>query len=262
MNVFHQPTLFVDQEDRVMAWYLPEILTKKRQNEIIDKTTSIEDVLKKSIKGGKDWRTDSKYFLKRGVGGCINVSPAWFQQGRNLHLNDPEVSLLLKQSTSVQRWVQDMQSTFEVVNAMSRILHPKQHEIGRSAINRLRKTPTILKDPVAGKLGLLHWTTVFSAIAVILNRSCPYHRDAQSATEGLDLMLTVGEYDGAFMQLQPLNVQLLYNPGTVVALSGPLVRHRVSCHKPGRLCLAFYMREAVHQKVGCTRIPWMSAYGS
>ncbi|KAG1786003.1 uncharacterized protein HD556DRAFT_1450096 [Suillus plorans] len=68
--------------------------------EIREATDLLAPSLEKSVRADGNWRTNQKWF-KRGsdnvstTPGCINLSPAWFQQGHK-NVSDPEVSASLK----------------------------------------------------------------------------------------------------------------------------------------------------------------------
>ncbi|TFK58354.1 hypothetical protein BDN72DRAFT_752488, partial [Pluteus cervinus] len=173
--------------------------------------------------------------------GCINLSPAWFQHGRNV------VSQLLKSPGAARQWISRMIPSFHLLNAIARIIHPDQHNIGRQAIHKLMHDPTWVKEGTSVQDLMDEWTTVFSALAIILNRNTPAHRDMSSPQFGLDMMLTVGGYSIAYMTLPGLGLELLWTSGAMTALSGPLIVHEVENSPEDRLCIAFYMRSSVHK---------------
>ncbi|TFK59008.1 hypothetical protein BDN72DRAFT_865503 [Pluteus cervinus] len=249
-KVLARPAVVVDRRGRILVWYLPGILCQERNEAIYGAVHILQPELKTSIKAGGPWRTDARYFRDGDHAGCINLSPAWFQQARDPFTADLEVSSLLKAPGNGRKWVEKMQDTFALVNAISNVLHPDQHDIGKQAMEKLRKEPNRVKEGNRAKDVLTGWTSVFSAIAIVLNRETPTHRDMQSPATGLDVMLTVGPYSEAWMVLETLGVDLLYRSGTMVALSGSLIPHGVECSEVGRLCLSFYMRYAVHENLG------------
>ncbi|KAG1794241.1 uncharacterized protein HD556DRAFT_1443187 [Suillus plorans] len=80
--------------------YLPDTLTDTTQKEIREATNLLAPSLKKSVRADGNWRTNHKWFNRglEDVGatpGCINLSPAWFQQGHE-NVSDLEVSASLK----------------------------------------------------------------------------------------------------------------------------------------------------------------------
>ncbi|KAG2357286.1 hypothetical protein BDR07DRAFT_1224706, partial [Suillus spraguei] len=72
-----KPATIIDVSSTIIAWYLPDVLTK---------TTQVRNVLKKSVKADGNWQYNPEWFKQgsENVGstpGCINLSPAWFQTG-------------------------------------------------------------------------------------------------------------------------------------------------------------------------------------
>lgn len=116
--VAKDPLVIVDCEDRILAWYLPNVLTKNRQ--VCFNVSSPPDYknfsqqliwrangwLQSSFKGGNEngnWR--SRKYLFRAATLCefsnpgdVNISPGWFEQGHyvskyNLAHTDAHIQL-------------------------------------------------------------------------------------------------------------------------------------------------------------------------
>jgi hypothetical protein len=106
-----EPKIITDMHGNVLVWYLPGIFTNSRQvrdrsthetfvhtimvllsplQDIVWKIlTLIDDILPKGIDpSGSSWRTRPEYFQKDDhrfpKPGIINMSPAWFQQGKDV----------------------------------------------------------------------------------------------------------------------------------------------------------------------------------
>ncbi|KIN94696.1 hypothetical protein M404DRAFT_114910, partial [Pisolithus tinctorius Marx 270] len=71
------------------------------------------------------------------------------------------------------------------------------------------------------------------------------------------MLVTVGDYEDCVLDIPTLGLQFLYNPGTVVAFSGRLLRHGVSSVGGNRCCFAYYMRDNIHNWIGIPRGDWM-----
>ncbi|KAG2354432.1 hypothetical protein BDR07DRAFT_1306163 [Suillus spraguei] len=75
-----KPATIIDASGTIIAWYLLDALTE---------TTQVCNVLKKSVKADGNWQYNQEWFKQgsENVGstpGCINLSPAWFQQGHEV----------------------------------------------------------------------------------------------------------------------------------------------------------------------------------
>ncbi|TFK58478.1 hypothetical protein BDN72DRAFT_782038, partial [Pluteus cervinus] len=258
--VLSSPTIVIDDEGRIIVWYLPDILFRVRQVKIWDHSRTLDNILRKSVATQKksSWRVSKSQFVSNEFQGCINISPAWFQRGHDTNNDNLEVSALLKSPGPARKWVLQMIPTFHLLNAIARIIHPDQHMIGRQAINKLMRDPSWVKEGMSAKELMDSWTTVFSALAIILNRDTPAHRDMSSPQFGLDMMLSVGGYTSAYMTLPGLGLELLWTSGAITALSGPLIVHEVKNSPADRLCIAFYMRSNVHKKLRLLPIQYMT----
>lgn len=101
--VMDTPTMLVDDEEHIIAWYLPGLLSPANQvrfgrpkavnltphQELIWKHTEhLRHTLGSSITtcaDGEPWRTNTMYFRSDAeLKGSMNISPGWFQQGYNV----------------------------------------------------------------------------------------------------------------------------------------------------------------------------------
>jgi hypothetical protein len=94
----------------------------------------------------------------------------------------------------------------------------------------------------------------------ILTECTACHRDNSSRPEAYDLLATLGSYHSGKMKLPGLGLILDYNPGTVVALSGRIVLHEVPEVVGNRVCLAYYMRDNVHERHQVPVLGWMNIF--
>jgi hypothetical protein len=103
------------------------------------------------------------------------------------------------------------------------------------------------------------WPSFFSGIEVISNRRTPSHRDAQAAPPVYDFLVSAGTHKEAWMVLPDVQAKLSYNPGTVVAVCGRVLRHAVPDWVEGeRLCFAHFIRDNVHERLNIRRPDWVT----
>lgn len=137
-------------------------------------------------------------------------------------------------------------------NAVLRVIHPLHYKTSLNCLLRLHNTHH--------ESALENWGTVFNALSVISNRETPYHRDNQSRHQWYDLVTTFGTYPDARLSLPGLGIELPYHSGTISAFSGRVLRHgvREAEGRPGdRLCLVYYMRESVQDRLGGQAGEWV-----
>ena len=72
------------------------------------------------------------------------------------------------------------------------------------------------------------------------------------------MLVSVGTYNEGVLILPGLGLTFQYNPGTVVGLCGKLLKHAVPEVVGNRVCLAYYMRDKVHERIGVSAPGWMT----
>ncbi|KAG1725110.1 hypothetical protein EDB19DRAFT_1915226 [Suillus lakei] len=117
------PATILDASGAIIAWYLPDALTDATQKEIWAAKDLLAPMLAKSIKvDGNCSENDAL------TPGCINLSPAWFQQGHKNQL-DPEVSASLKGASS-EKILKVIARPAAIATAALRVMHPEQYWAG------------------------------------------------------------------------------------------------------------------------------------
>lgn len=106
----------------------------------------------------------------------------------------------------------------------------------------------------------LKWTSVFSGIAVIANRTTPAHADHGGKPQWYDSLTSLGTFSHAHLDLPDFGISLLYRPGTVVNICGNVIRHEVKGGWGGgdRVCYARFMRKAVFERFEVECEEWVS----
>ncbi|KIO03580.1 hypothetical protein M404DRAFT_107466, partial [Pisolithus tinctorius Marx 270] len=206
-----------------------------------------------SIKASSQaWRTDKSYFREDAeLKGAINLSPAWFQQGCGPQNGFPEASWLLKsrtENTSIREWVDQMSDTNALLSVILHVIHPQMYVDGREALICLGKQAEQRADLDMSSI-LPIWSSTYSSMSVMVNRATCYHRDINGWDPWYDMLVTVGDYPPLDFVIPMLNLQLRYNPGTIIAFSGSALEHGVGAVDSDRACLAYYMWANVHQLV-------------
>jgi hypothetical protein len=157
------------------------------------------------------------------------------------------------ESPAALEWLDRLSESNSILSAILAVIHPTLYDAGRETFNRLKKAPGIRRQDVISR-----WTSVFSGIAVISNRTTPTHRDSNSAHHWYDLLVTLGSYKNCTLELPGLGVSLEYGPGTVVGLSGMALDHGVPSFEGERVCYAYFMRDSVHDWAKVHWGTWMN----
>jgi hypothetical protein len=151
------------------------------------------------------------------------------------------------------KWLEVAAESLSLISATLAITHPMLYYGGRETMSRLRDEPDL------GAV-LSRWPTIFNGIAVISNRETPGHRDNNSRAAWYDILMTFGTYQEAVLELSGVGLKFRYNSGTMMHFGGYGLRHGVARIEGERVCLAFYMRDNVHERMGVQAAPWMTTH--
>ena len=154
-----------------------------------------------------------------------------------------------------QLFMRSIRSVESIVNAIMSLVSPELYTIGAEAVRKL-KDGQYLKQ--WNECNLL-WKSVFSGMQIISNRVTPPHRDPKAAKTMYDILVSAGTHKDAILYLHDIDTILHYAPCTVVAVCGRVLLHEVPDWGEGeRICIAHYMRDAVHNRLGLRRPVWVS----
>ncbi|KAG1778621.1 hypothetical protein EV702DRAFT_967595 [Suillus placidus] len=228
-KLVNKPATILDASGAIITWYLPDALTDTTQKEIREATDLLAPSLEKSVKADGNWRTHQKWFKQdsENVGstpGCINISPAWFQQGHE-NLSDLEVSASLKGPSS-ENILKGIARPAAIASAALRVMHPEQYFAGLRTFSNLGHKAVSKELPQMPET-LEYWASVFNTLSIISNRETPNHQDHLSVAECFDVLTTVGNYSNGRMTMQSLQLEFKYNSGEVWELSHSLEK----CHE-------------------------------
>ncbi|KIM60191.1 hypothetical protein SCLCIDRAFT_124858, partial [Scleroderma citrinum Foug A] len=203
------------------------------------------------------WRNLEQYFRQGGTpSGCLEFSPARHMQGYSVRLHTPSVSTRLSTSEG-KDWAKNICLPFALLSGALSIMHPPLYAAGLQVREKLdawsRENSPAMQD------ALEHWSTVYTNLSMMSNWQTPLHQDPQSQSNWYDLLATVGKYDNCFLHILTLGSACLwiilteYRPGTIIAFSSRLLRHGVIEEGGDRCCLAYYMRNNIHNWLGVPR---------
>ena len=151
-----------------------------------------------------------------------------------------------------------MAESMALIGAFLSIAHPTLYHAGRKVFFDIINNPDHVKEGIAVLEVMKYWTTPFSGYGLISNCSTPLHRDNYSQGPWYDFLTMIGPYKGARLQFYNLGIELKYESGTMVALLGKLLRHGIQEPEGNRICIAQYMRDNVHNRIGIEAPGWMT----
>ena len=150
-----------------------------------------------------------------------------------------------------KRWLSAISQTECNINQIFSLISPRLFEDGNKATEKI-------KEMFPDHPSVHNWPSCFSGITVIVNRKTPPHRDKGCRPEWYDMLVAAGNYTEAYLTLPDLSAQLLYTPGTAVAICGKVFRHQVSEWRGGeRICYAHYLRNNVLNRFNIPVSTWV-----
>jgi hypothetical protein len=159
---------------------------------------------------------------------------------------------------STQTWLAETAESMAVIGSLLIIAHPELYHAGRKVFEEIMNHPEVVKEGEAVLEVLKFWTSPFSGYGLISNCCTPLHRDNFSQGPWYDFLTTIGPYSGCRLRLYNLGLEFNYESGTTVALLGKLVQHGIKEPEGNRICLAQYMRDNVHSRMGIDSPTWMT----
>lgn len=138
-----------------------------------------------------------------------------------------------------------------LISGILRITHPDQYRMGYQTLRHLAEIPQVAST-------LRRWPTVFHAITLICNRSSPLHRELKGNLSFFDLLVSVGDYRYAPLQLGPVGLQLPNTAGSIAAFSGKGFLHGAAMPDGPRVCHSFYMRKDLQEFTGVMPCQFMT----
>ena len=140
-----------------------------------------------------------------------------------------------------------------ICNGITSIVSPSLYSAGLSTITHVRHDSVLSNHhPVVNC-----WASVWSGCALIVNHTTPIHRDWGATASSYDLLVSAGTHSHCYLDLPDIGARLRYLPGTGIFISEKVLRHQVDEWLGGeRICGAYFMKDAVHDRLGVARPSW------
>lgn len=151
-------------------------------------------------------------------------------------------------------FVKEVQNAKAILNGISMLVCPQLFSLETKAIEKLKWKEYLTNWHENVNL----WPSFFSKIKVISNWKTPVHHDSKAAGPAYDFLVSAGKHTGAWLHLANVKAELQYDPCTVVALHGKLLRHSMPDWDTGeRLCISHFIRDAVHNCLKVQQSEWV-----
>jgi hypothetical protein len=234
----------------------------------------LDKLLAESLKKESSWRNVGfKVFRPDAIfhPGTADFSPGWFMQRhevsyhtillmwifRSLHVqrlaDDLYASVALRTREGGQ-FLHAISNTEILVNAILALSAQELYQIGMAATAALQHDNWV--HDWYENMNL--WISAFSGMQVIVNRLTPSHRDIGGSAAMYNLLVSTGTHESSHITLRDVQASMRYLPGTVVLVCGRVLRHEVTTWSGGeRICIAHYMCDNVHNRLGLPRPDWV-----
>ncbi|KAF7984919.1 hypothetical protein HWV62_9819, partial [Athelia sp. TMB] len=254
LGVIDMPATVLDQHGRIILWYLPDIVAPFRIAAFNLSIRGLKQPLRSSMqesnanRKGTTWR-HANYHAPADGGlfgaGTLNLSPGWFQQGHERLVDGLHISQDM-QKKGVHSFLNQNYGFELFINSVTSVMNPQLYSSGLQAIQTIQ-----------GDCPHIPWHSVWSAMALIVNRETPYHRDTGGSISMHDVLVSAGTHQDCYIEVAELGAEFSYLPATMLGLAGKALKHRVKSWAGGeRICSAHFMRDEVHNRFGLPRPAW------
>lgn len=138
-----------------------------------------------------------------------------------------------------------------LISGILRITHPELFHTACKVMEEIKNTHKC-SDIID------QWGTPFNALSIVVNRSCPPHRDTKSRTPYYDILASFGDFSSVRINLKTFGMTAILRPGGMVVMSGHVVLHEAEECDGDRVCYAWYMRGSVHSQMEGPPTSWMA----
>ncbi|KIJ15241.1 hypothetical protein PAXINDRAFT_77827, partial [Paxillus involutus ATCC 200175] len=170
---------------------------------------------------------------------------------------DPLVSSASSREPAMQCWLQQISPVENLLTEVLQVVHPELHQACSEVLSKLQLNPT-LREVVES------WPAIFEAMELIVNHVTPWHQDQGGCPEAYDCLLNLGNCQDARFHISDLGASFDYPPGSVIYLTGRVLRHSVKELEKGkeRAVIAHFTKDAVQNRLEVIRpqLPTISQY--
>ncbi|KAI0341037.1 hypothetical protein BDW22DRAFT_1332964 [Trametopsis cervina] len=254
-QVIDFPCIITDNKDRVICWYLPEVLDPDVQE--LQKSTA--KPLETAAKGPVSWRRDAQYFRRPSESiippGTITFAPVWHQPGHPHPKYQPVEGASwrsFRQTDRFDEWLDDMNPLMWAMFSMACLCHGAQLAAFYRSYMALREQDEKFEDAYE------KWDWPSHGLALIANRQTPFHRDRKTSLGMYDTIATCGRYADGDFAIEELGIRLRYKPGTLITIAGGMLRHAAETGEGERVAAVCFMREELMHATG-VEIPFLTS---
>lgn len=151
--------------------------------------------------------------------------------------------------SDIRSLIESLEIDFARVNEVLRLFAPEVH----AHMQQVREK--VLLYPRSAQV-LEFATSLFTSIAILVNRTTGSHYDRNCHPDMWDAILTGGSFSGGQFSLPEVGVTITYEPGTLLLFHGNLYKHEVGQWTgKTRRCIALFQFRSVLAQLGMDDVP-------
>ncbi|EFI27488.1 hypothetical protein CC1G_15523 [Coprinopsis cinerea okayama7 len=221
------PCVYLDKNQVVVGWHLPEALQSAR-------LVSWYSALESAARDGNspfwtspegDWRSNEELFedSPNFPFGHVDLSPAGFYQD-NQAIPTPSTSFT---SPGRNGWglLNDIQETLSIFGAVLAIVQPSVFYEGLNLFEKIYTRQTQIESTWAFRDLLALWGAPFTNVLIFSNHEAPFHRDLSSCPYAFEVFVSTGTSRNNRFVIPSFDSEYYFNPGTIIVFPPYVFQH-------------------------------------
>ncbi|EAU83989.2 hypothetical protein CC1G_12948 [Coprinopsis cinerea okayama7 len=208
--------LFVDASGNVGLWYLPGILSRQREENMLRALKAFSDHAQTCLaklpedEGLNRYQESPSFALASGV-----TSLSLLKYAPSINRPGASREFLGSSAPPTLQLLQDTMETFVVLGGIIAVTQPWLFDAGLSILEMLHGRRIPVSDPINLRRVIGFWTSPFTTFDLIINRETVPQRNIQSPWWAYDLVWTLGNHNGR-LECPGLGYRFLVQGGTIL----------------------------------------------
>ncbi|KAF5331323.1 hypothetical protein D9611_011817 [Ephemerocybe angulata] len=235
LEIVDRPTVYIDKDGMVVAWYLPAVFTRSRSEHIF-KTMKKYANTKVFMAPSRTqaWRHNPENFA---IGDRCELPPvnanlalSWYSLG-----HPPSTGAIPFPSSPLRHsgragcdLLNEMMETNALVGTLLSLVHPNLYHQQMRVLVELYSGRAAVGDPERMHELFPFWSTPFTGFSLIANRETIFHRDTKGGKMLFNILGAFGRYTSGRMEVPLLGARFAYDPGCGLVIPGFLMEHGAS----------------------------------
>ncbi|KAJ3525647.1 hypothetical protein NMY22_g10489 [Coprinellus aureogranulatus] len=203
-----RPTVFIDKNNTVLAWYLPGAFTSNRSEHVYKSCERLslrqKSALGQASSAKRSWRNEENTFARpekcRLTPGHLNLS----ENARFIPLNPKKYQAsnswpapsanLENREGGLMDFLEDEVGMNALIGSLLAVTNPALFDMQLSVLLALGRGTANSLNRSTMQEAMHYWSTPFSGFALVVNRETPFHRDMNGGKALMDILAVFGRY--------------------------------------------------------------------